>query len=44
MSKFEELYKVFMSYKFNDKFNKYLEYDDANKTFWLVWGDDSLYE
>ncbi len=44
MSDFEDLYKVFILYKSDIRYRKYLEFDDDNNTFWLMWGDDSTYE
>ena len=45
MSEFEELYSVFYKSILNSPRNKkYLEFDAESKSFWLVWGDESLYE
>ena len=44
MSEFKELYKAFIESTPEDNYNiKHLEFDEESKSFWLVWGDDSLY-
>lgn len=45
MSEFKELYNVFArNYKTDEDYTQYLEFDDEHNLFWLMWGDDSLYE
>ena len=45
MSEFKELYNVFArNYKTDEDYTPYLEFDDEHNLFWLMWGDDSLYE
>ena len=44
MSEFKELYKAFIESTPEDNYNrKHLEFNEESKSFWLVWGDDSLY-
>ena len=45
MSEFKELYKIFKkNYKDDRDHKKHLEFDEDNNLFWLIWGDESLYE
>ena len=46
MSKFPNLYKAFSEKMYSDLEQNliYLEFDQENNLFWLVWADDITYD